>query len=65
MHREEYRLAFLVERDGVEESVAFAARTYAIYVAALKTDYGRAFRRELILSCLDFRVYLKRYGRRA
>ena len=67
MHLETERLRFLETRDGLDGALAFARRTLHIYRAAVKrgkdgrrTGYGSAYRRALLLSCLDFRAYLRR-----
>lgn len=65
MHHEAERLRFLEARDGRAGAVDFARRTLRIYRAAVKrgrngrrSAYGGAYRRALLMSCLDFRAYL-------
>jgi hypothetical protein len=53
------RLQFLEQRDGVAATTRWALRTIGLYRAALKTPYGKAYRRSLILSCLHFRQYAR------
>jgi hypothetical protein len=55
---EQRRLAYVVQRDGEPTAKQFAERTYRQYRQALKTGYGRAYRRELIESCIVFRKFL-------
>lgn len=59
MKLERRRLEYLAERDGAAAAKAFAARTLRQYRQALGTGYGRAYRRELIASCLVFRAALR------
>jgi hypothetical protein len=56
---ERHRLEFLEWRDGKEGAIAFARRTFASYGAALKTPYGRVYRRTLVCSRVVFRQYLR------
>jgi len=65
MHESE-RLAFIEQRDGKEATIKFAKDTYKMYRMAIKRDengkrtpYGGAFRRKLIISCLQFRAYIR------
>jgi hypothetical protein len=53
------RIKFLLNRDGVDATAAFCKQTFKIYRRALRTPYGKAFRRTLIQSCLDFRRFLR------
>lgn len=59
MKHEFDRLAFLERRDGEPTAKDWAQRTLNLYRTALKTPYGRAYRRSLVESCLDFREYLR------
>ena len=59
MRRETLRIAFLEARDGKVSVCLWVHRTLQLYRTALKTPYGRAYRRSLIESCLDFRQYLR------
>jgi hypothetical protein len=60
------RLRFVEARDGRQGARDFALRTLRIYRAAVKrgkdgrrSGYGNAYRRALVVSCLDFRAYLR------
>lgn len=53
------RLQFLERQDGVEATKQWALRTLGLYRAALKTPYGKTYRRSLVLSCLHFRQYAR------
>lgn len=57
--RERARLAFVAGRDGAAEARDFAQRTKWLYRKALSTPYGKAYRRELVISRLVFREYLR------
>ncbi len=57
---EQQRLHYIAARDGERAADDFARRTYRQYRQALKTNYGRAYRRELLASCLVFRQHLHR-----
>jgi hypothetical protein len=59
MQLERQRLAFVEHRDGTAAMQTFAARTYQQYRAALRTDYGKAYRRQLIESCVVFREVVR------
>lgn len=66
LRHETQRLTFLERRDGPVEAKNFARRTLATYKAALKKNkqgsrsgYGKAYRKTLIESCLDFRTYIR------
>mgnify|MGYP005826660609 CR=1 FL=1 len=57
---------FLEARDGRPGARDFALRTPRIYRAAVRrgkdgrrSGYGSAYRRALVISCLDFRAYLR------
>lgn len=56
---EQRRLRYIADRDGPAAAEEFARRTYVQYRQALRTNYGRAYRRELTESCLVFRRYLR------
>jgi len=60
------RLRFVEERDGQSGARDFALRTLRLYRAAVRrgkdghrSGYGSSYRRALVLSCLDFRAYLR------
>ncbi len=57
---ERQRIAFYINRDGIKAAKEFMQQTYKIYRKARKTPYGKAYRLELIVSCLVFRHYLRR-----
>jgi hypothetical protein len=66
MKLENERLLFVELRDGKEGVIDFARRTLKIYRMAIKRNregkrsgYAQTYRRSLILSCLDFREYLR------
>lgn len=66
LRHEAARLDFLERRDGLDGAQDFARRTLAAYRAAVKrgkdgrrSGYGSAYRRALVESCLDFRMYLR------
>ena len=66
LRHEAARLEFLERRDGLHGAQDFARRTLVIYRAAVKrgkdgrrSGYGSAYRRALVESCLDFRLYLR------
>ncbi len=56
---EHTRLAYIESRDGYPAARAFARQTYGIYRRARKTPYGKAYRAELIVSCVVFRNFLR------
>ncbi|HEX4583568.1 MAG TPA: hypothetical protein VH183_01980 [Burkholderiaceae bacterium] len=61
MISEEGRIEFLLRRDGMPGTAEWVRRTLWIYRSALRTreGYGRAYRRDLIQSCCDFRRWLR------
>lgn len=59
---EQARLAFVAARDGDDGALAFARQTYRLYRAALRdrrSRYGRAFRPQLVRSCLVLRTFIR------
>jgi len=63
---ESARLSFVAGRDGFDAVRPFAAQTYRLYRECLRskktgkpTPYGRAYREELIGSCVVFRRVLR------
>ena len=67
-HSEYARLAFVAGRDGIDEMLFFARQTYRLYRAALRgkdgkpSPYGKAYRIELLCSCIVFRKVLREHG---
>ena len=65
--RERERLTFVEGRDGTPAAIEFARRTFKQYRAALaernqggfRSGYGLAYRKELVISCLVFRNYIR------
>lgn len=69
MRHEAERLRFVEIRDGLPGSIAFARQGLRVYRAAVRrgkdgrrSGYGSAYRRALLESCLDFRVYLRQHA---
>ncbi|MBP6251468.1 MAG: hypothetical protein KA324_15390 [Rubrivivax sp.] len=69
MRHEAGRLQFLERRDGLSGAIAFARQGLHVYRAAVRrgkdgrrSGYGSAYRRALLESCLDFRVYLRQHA---
>lgn len=59
------RLAFVYTRDGLAGALAFAKQTYNAYRAQRKLrpmKYGRAYREEMIVSCVVFRQFLREHS---
>lgn len=64
---EKTRLQFVAERDGVDGAVRFANQAMRAYRAALaqrnkngkRTGYGLVYRKELVVSCVVFRRFLR------
>ncbi len=67
-HSEYARLAFVVDRDGLDEMLFFARQTYRQYRAALRgkdgkpTPYGKAYRLELLCSCVVLRKVVREHA---
>ena len=66
---ERERPLFVESRDGRLRGKAFAKQTLGIYRAALKrrsdgrrSGYGSAYRRQLVLSCVVLRKYLRTFN---
>ncbi len=65
--REQQRLAFVEQRDGLAMAREFAQQGLTVYRRWLnkrngfgrKSGYGRAYQRELVSSCLVYRCYLR------
>lgn len=55
--REEARLSFLINRDGLDETKKFARRAIRIYRQAVLCKKGLFFRREFIESYLHFKRF--------
>ena len=59
------RLAFIEVRDGAEKMIEFAKQTYKVYrlcrrgKTGMPTPYGKAYRNELIVSCVVLRQVLR------
>jgi hypothetical protein len=69
MRHEAARLRFVEVRDGRPGAIVFARQTLRLYRAAVRrgqdgrrSGYGSAYRRALLESCLDFRVYLRQHA---
>ena len=64
---EKNRLQFVAERDGVAGAVTFAKQTMRAYRRALgqrnqngkRAGYGLVYRKELVMSCVVFRRFLR------
>lgn len=61
LHAERQRILFLLERDGLDATVEFVARTHRLYRLSLKSGMARekTYRRGYLESCIDFRQFLK------
>jgi hypothetical protein len=53
------RLAFVAARDGLPAAEEFARRGLGLYRVALRTPYGKAYRRTLVESCIIYRQFLR------
>lgn len=60
------RLAFVEDRDGVDAMIEFARLVYGLYRECLRgkktgkpSPYGKAYREELLISCVVFRRVLR------
>lgn len=67
-HSEYSRLAFYAHRDGLAEMLFFAKQTYCLYRQALRsktgkpTPYGKAYRLELLCSCVVLRKVVREHA---
>ena len=61
LHAERHRILFLLDRDGLEATIEFVARTHRLYRQSLKTGMAREkqYREGYLRSCVDFRQFLK------
>lgn len=59
MTSEQDRIAFVQARDGPDAAKLWAHQTFRLYRQALRTPYGKAYRRALLLSLLALRQYLR------
>jgi hypothetical protein len=65
--REIERLRFVAGRDGLDGAIRFAKQTIHVYRASLKqrnqngkrTGYGLVYRKELVVSCVVIRRFLR------
>ena len=63
---EQGRIDFVMNRDGKEGAINFCKQTLSVYRKAIKrnkngvrTGYGSAYRKSLVLSCIAFRKFLQ------
>lgn len=62
------RIKFVADRDGSDAALAFVKQTMAQYRRALsqrnelgyRCGYGLSYRKELVSSCVVFRVYIRK-----
>lgn len=63
-NRELARLQWVHDTQGYDELVRFARQGMTVYLKALRTPYGKAYRYELLASLLVYRKLLRTMGRR-